>query len=108
MAQQIMVIKFDDAERATLDSDLKARNDAAGALSKSISKMIKDVFNDARTLAKDYPSLKSLTDIQDRLNGIRSIVSAVPGADGSEEISQVVDEISTVIESARNALQAIH
>ncbi|WP_347956211.1 hypothetical protein [Gordonia aichiensis] len=108
MAQPIMVISFDDTERATLGADGKGRSDAAGELSKSISKMIKEVFNDARALAGTYPNEQSLTDMQTRLDNIRAIVKIVPSADGAQDLNDAVDSISGVIESARRALQTMN
>lgn len=108
MAQPIMVISFDDAERAALDADMKVRSDAAGELSKSISKMIKEVFTDARAIAATYPNEQSLADMQSRLDSIRAIVNIVPSADGAQDLTSAVDSISAVIESARRALQTMN
>lgn len=108
MAQKIMVIRFDEDEQEVLTSGTKERGDAATEFGRSVSKAIKEVFGEARSLADGFPSEADLDSLTKKLALVRSITDIVPGADGVDSLVRSVADVERVVQSARQAMSAMH
>jgi K+-transporting ATPase c subunit len=100
----VSVVSFNDSERQVLGGAEKDRAGNAKKIGAQIKKVVDDAFKSARELTSTHPTADLLQASLTQLDGLDSVLGALPQSDEVATLRQEAGEVRSIIRDALGAL----